>query len=220
MKVFRLLEITSTGEWRIMKFNTRELVLLAVFGVLWGIVEMSLGTVLKSLNIPMSGTVLAGIGLTVAMIGRFFVPRRGATLFIGVIALILKLFSLNGIVIGPMIGILSEAIIAELVLSMREKPHRVLFMVAGGLGVSWALLQPFVTGPMLFGRSIMTAWLNMLNQGSRYLGLDTDAALLIAAVLLAIHVIVGAVAGWFAWDVGCKLQKRLGRTPQSLIEVS
>ena len=46
-----------------MKFSTRELVTMAVFGTLWGLVEMSLGTVLKSLNIPLSGVVLSTIGL-------------------------------------------------------------------------------------------------------------------------------------------------------------
>ncbi|MCA9947909.1 MAG: hypothetical protein KC449_30715, partial [Anaerolineales bacterium] len=64
-----------------MKLSTRELVTIAVFGTLWGIVEISLGTVLKSLNVPLSGVVLAAIGLTVALVGRLFVPRRGATLF-------------------------------------------------------------------------------------------------------------------------------------------
>ena len=76
-----------------MKLSTRELVLLAVFGALWGVVEMSLGTVLKSLNIPLSGAVLAAIGLMIAMLGRLFVPKRGATIFIGAIATLLKLFT-------------------------------------------------------------------------------------------------------------------------------
>ena len=52
-----------------MKFSTRELVTLAVFGVLWGIVEISLGTVLKSLNVPLSGVVLGAIGLSIALVG-------------------------------------------------------------------------------------------------------------------------------------------------------
>jgi len=34
-----------------MKFSTRELVLLAVFGALWGVVEITLGSVLKSLDV-------------------------------------------------------------------------------------------------------------------------------------------------------------------------
>lgn len=196
-----------------MKFTTRELTTLAVFGVLWGIVEMSLGTVLKSLNIPFSGAMLATIGLTVAMIGRLYVPRRGSTLFIGVIATILKLFSLGGIIIGPMIGILSEAILAELVLSLAGQPRRRWFVIAGSLGVTWAMAQPFVTNPLLFGRSLVSVWLNMLDQGSRYLGIDTNAAWLIVVLMIVIHLALGTVAGWFAWSIGRELQSRTGKKP-------
>ena len=96
-----------------MKFSTRELVTMAVFGTLWGLSEMTLGTVLKSLNIPLSGVVLSTVGLVIALVGRVLVPRRGSTLFIGVIATLLKLFSLGGVIIGPMIGIMSEALVAE-----------------------------------------------------------------------------------------------------------
>ena len=203
-----------------MKFSTRELVLMAVFGVLWGIVEMSLGTVLKSLNVPFSGVVLGGIGLTVVMIGRVFVPRRGASLFIGIIAMLLKLFSLGGVVVGPMIGIFGEALIAELVLSLGGQPRRVLFMLAGGLGVLWSLAQPFVTGPLLFGVSLVETWTNTLNQGSRALGLDASAVLIIAVLLIVIRLLIGAVAGWFAWDVGRELQKRLGRSARPVSQSS
>ncbi|MBN2472920.1 MAG: hypothetical protein JXN59_19515 [Anaerolineae bacterium] len=198
-----------------MKFNTRELVTLAVFGVLWGIVEMSLGTVLKSLNVPFSGAVLGGVGLMIAMVGRLFVPRRGSTLFIGVIATILKLFSLGGVVIGPMVAIIAEALIAEIVLSLGGTPRRAIFILAGALGVTWSLVQPFVTNPLLFGRSIVTVWLNMIDQGSRYLGISSDAVFIIVILMAAVYLIVGAVAGLFAWSVGQQLQKRLGRPQQS-----
>jgi len=200
-----------------MKFNTRELATLAVFGVLWGIVEISLGTALKSLRVPLSGAILGAIGLGIALIGRLFVPRRGSTLFIGVIACLLKLFSLGGVVIGPMIGILSEAIIAELALSLSGKPRRLAFMFAGGLGVAWCFAQPFVTNPLLFGRSLMTTWVTMLEQGGRLLGLGSEAALLIVLSMLAIHLALGILVGWFAWDVGGQLQTRMGKSPANVI---
>ena len=195
-----------------MKFNTRELVTLAVFGVLWGIVEISLGTVLKSLNVPLSGVVLGAIGLSIALVGRIFVPRKGSTLFIGVIAMILKLFSLGGVIIGPMIGIMSEAIIAELVLSLSGKPNRFNLILAGSLGMLWSLLQPFVTNPILFGRSILMVWLNLLDQGSRLFGLSSEAAWAIVFVMAAVHLVIGGLAGWFAWEAGKQLQLRLGKS--------
>lgn len=195
-----------------MKLSTRELATLAVFGALWGLVEISLGSVLKTLNVPLSGMVLAAIGLTVALVGRVFVPRRGSTLFIGVIAMLLKLFSLGGVVIGPMVGIFTEALVAEIVLSLAGKPRRGALVLAGALGVAWVLVQPFVTGPLLFGRTIFTVWLDLLDLGKQLLGIDASAAIWIVLSLLAIYMAVGALAGWLSWDIAKLLQKRLGRS--------
>jgi hypothetical protein len=195
-----------------MKLSTRELATLAVFGALWGLVEISLGSVLKTLNIPLSGVVLSSIGLTIALIGRVFVPRRGSTLFIGVIATLLKLFSLGGVILGPMVGILSEALVAEIVLSLAGSPRRSAFTLAGALGVTWVLVQPFVTGPLLFGRTLFTVWLDLLDRGLQLLGLAPSAALWIVLGLLAIHLAIGGVVGWLSWDLAHRLQKRLGRS--------
>ncbi|MBE0410876.1 MAG: hypothetical protein IBX69_14230 [Anaerolineales bacterium] len=194
-----------------MKLTTRELATLAVFGALWGLVEISLGSVLKTLNVPLSGVVLAAIGLTIALTGRAFVPRRGSTLFIGVLAMLLKMFSLGGVIIGPMIGILSEALIAEIVLSLAGRPRRTAFALAGALGITWVLLQPFVTGPLLFGRTVFTVWLDLLDRGRQLLGLDPTAALWIVLAFLAIHLAIGGLIGWLSWDIARLLQIRLGR---------
>jgi hypothetical protein len=194
-----------------MKFTTRDLATIAVFGALWGIVEMSLGTLLKSMNVPLSGAVLATIGLAVALTGRVFVPKRGATLFTGVIAMLLKLFSLGGIIIGPIIGILAEALIAEIVLTLASKPNLVAFLVSGSLGVLWTLLQPLVTGPLLFGRGLLDAWKDVITKGSKLLGLDPNAVLIVALVLVMIHLALGGIGGWLGWNIGKQLYARLGR---------
>ena len=194
-----------------MKLSTRELATIAVFGTLWGISEISLGSVLKSLNIPFSGAVLAAIGLVIALVGRAFVPKKGSTLFVGVIAMLLKLFSLGGVIIGPMVGIFSEALVAEIVLSLTGKPRRFSFVLAGALGVIWTLLQPFVTGPLLFGRTLFVVWLDLLDTGTRFLGLNANAAFVIVVALLAIYLVIGCVAGWLSWDLARQLKIRMGR---------
>ncbi len=200
-----------------MKLSTRELATLAVFGALWGVVEVSLGSVLKTLNIPLSGVVLSAIGLTIALTGRVFVPRKGSTLFIGVIATFLKLFSLGGVIIGPMIGIITEALVAEIVLSAMGKPSRLSFILAGALGVVWVLVQPFVTNTLLFGRTLFVVWLDLLDLGSRLLGIDTNAAFLILFVMLMIYLAIGALVGWLSWDIARLLLRRLGRSSPNQI---
>lgn len=201
-----------------MKLSTRELATIAVFGTLWGLSEISLGSVLKSLNVPFSGAVLSAIGLTIALVGRVFVPRKGSTLFIGVIAMLLKLFSLGGVIIGPMVGIITEALVAEIVLSLAGKPRLFSFLLAGAFGVVWTLAQPFVTGPLLFGRSLFVVWLDMLDTGSRLLGLDGNAVLWIVAALLAIYLVIGFITGWLSWNIAKQIQIRLGRSQSDDLE--
>jgi len=196
-----------------MKFSTRQLVTLAVFGALWGAVEMSLGSVMKALNLPLSGAILAAVGVLVVLIGRLFIPQRGSTLFIGVIAMLLKLFSIGSIIIGPMIGILAEALIAEIVLSIFGKPSRISFLLAGAAAVSWTLVQPFFTGWLLFGRDTFIVWLDLLDQGARLVGANVEAAGLIVLILAGIHLAAGVAAGWLAWDIAHRLQARLNRAP-------
>jgi hypothetical protein len=191
------------------KFTTKQLVTLAVFGALWGIVEMSLGSVLNALRVPLSGAVLTAIGLSVAMVARLYVPKRGSTLFIGIIAMILKLFSIGSVVVGPMIGILAAAILAELALSSFPRPSRAAFMTAGSLGVLWTLVQPFFTGLVLFGRGIVDIWMSVINDGSRLLGLEPSAAVWIILALVLLRVMIGATAGIIAWSAGRLLQTRL-----------
>ena len=48
--------------------------------------------------------------------------------------MLLKLFSLGGVVLGPMLAILAEALVAEIVLSLFKRPRRFAFILAGGLG--------------------------------------------------------------------------------------
>jgi hypothetical protein len=194
-----------------MKFNTRELVLLAVFGALWGASEILLGSVLHNLKVPFNGVILAGIGLAVAMIARIFVPRKGATLFVGVIATILKLFSVGSVVVGPMIGILVEALLAETVLSAYPQPSRGAFMLAGSAGVLWTLVQPFATGLLLFGRNLVDIWAGVIQEGNRLLGMEASGVGIVLGILLlliAVRIAVGCLSGWVAWDVGKLLKSR------------
>jgi hypothetical protein len=192
-----------------MKFTTRELVTLAVFGSLWGVIEMSLGALLHALHAPLTGPLLAAAGLAVALTGRVFVPRRGATLFVGAVATLLKLFSVGSVVVGPVIGIMAEAALAEIVLLPADRPRRGLLMAAGAVGVLWTLAQPVVTGLLLFGRNALELWNDLLAAGQRLFGLDPAAALPIVLALTGLYLAIGAAAGWLAWDAAQLLRRRL-----------
>ncbi len=195
-----------------MRFSTRELVIMAVFGALWGLVEISLGSVFHAIHFPLAGTMLSVLGVMIVAIGRLFVPKRGTTIFIGVIAMVLKLFSIGNVLIGPMVGILSEAVIAELILDLFPRPALLPFVFACAGAALWTVIQPFVTGILLFGRNLLVVWLDLLDTGGRLFGLPSQAALGIVLAVVALHLMIGGLGGWMAWKLGNILQIRLGWT--------
>jgi hypothetical protein len=197
-----------------MKFSTRELVTLAVFGALWGAIEISLGSVLHALKVPLVGAFLAAAGVLVALVGRLYVPRRGATLYIGVIAMLLKLFRIGSVVVGPMIAILVEALLAELVLSAFPRPRRAAFLLAGMVAVLWTLAHPFFPGWLVFGRDLFIVWLDLIDEGRRVLGLHQHTVALVVLLVAGSRAALGMAAGWLAWEAGKLLKKRT--TPASL----
>ena len=85
------------------------------------------------------------------------------------------------------------------------------FLLAGALGVTWTLLQPFVTGPLLFGRTLFVVWLDLLDTGTRFLGLDANAVFAIVAALLAVYLSIGCVVGWLGWSLARQLKMRMGK---------
>ena len=190
-------------------YKTRALVYIGVFGALWGAVETTIGSVLHTLNVPLSGLLLTGIGIAVALIGRLFVPQRGSVLAIGVVAAFLKMFSIGGIVILPVLGILMESLLAELILSLRARPGRGIFAAAGGLATFWPFVHPFLTQGLLAGSGIFTIYTRTIQNGARLLGLPDTAVLAILAALILLHFLVGAVAGLIAWDAGRVIARRL-----------
>ena len=193
-----------------MRYRTQELVYIAVFGTIWGVVEMTLGSYAHVLNIPQSGTFLAAVGMAVLVVGRTFVPKRGATLLMGIVAMFLKMFSLGGIVINPMVGILMEAALAEIGF-LGGAPTIWRSMLAGALGVSWIIIHPFVTLGIAAGWGMTRVYTWLVETGAQLFGISTRAALLIFALMVLMKPVVGAIGGWLGWGMSAAVRKRLGR---------
>jgi ABC-type thiamin/hydroxymethylpyrimidine transport system permease subunit len=190
-------------------FTTRELVMMGVFGALWGASEITLGSVLHAIHLPLTGTVMTGIGMLIVCIARAYVPRRGSTLFIGVITALLKVLSIGSVVLGPMLGILAEAIVAEIVLSVYGKPSLSAFMVASASAVTWTLIHPFFTGLLFFGSSFPDVMKQTMREGTQLFGPNAKSAIVaVIAGMVAIRVVVGLIAGALASSVVALLGRR------------
>jgi hypothetical protein len=197
-------------------FTTRDWVYIAVFGALWGAIEITLGAYLHVIFPPLAdtflvGVILAGLGGLIALTGRHFVPHTGSVLMIGVVTALLKALSLGGVKIGPMVAILAESLLIEAGLLLTRRPTRWGFALAGALAVSWNFIHKFVMMRLLFGQRIYEVAVKMVTDGSALLGLDVRYSIAILVILLFIRLVIGAVAGWLAWDLGGAVRRRLAR---------
>jgi hypothetical protein len=197
-------------------YTVRDWVYVAVFGALWGALELSLGAYLHVLFPPLAdtfftGLIMAGIGAVVALVGRTFVPRLGAVLGIGIVTALLKVLSLGGVKIGPVVAILAEAALMELALLSKASPTRWRYVLAGILAVSWNFFHKFMMMRLLYGQGVTEVYVQMIQDGSQTLGMDAGQAVAIIGVLFLFRVVVGAVGGWLAWDLGQLVARRLAR---------
>lgn len=196
-------------------YTVRDWVTIGLFGALWGAVELTLGSVLHAVyppwaNTPLTGVILTGIGVAIALTGRHFVPKRGSVLLIGTVTAIIKLLSIGGTKFGPVVAILVESALVEGVLSIARAPRLWTFVIGGALAVGWNLPHALIMPQILLGKSASEAFNKLVQQGSQLLGLDPSAALFILATLLLIQLFIGGVGGWGAWKLGGAVARRLG----------
>ena len=191
-----------------MRYNVRELVYVGVFGGLWGAIEISAGSALHALAVPFAGLLLAATGLTIALVGRLYVPRPGSVLFMALATAFLKMFSVGGVVVTPIIGILMEGVLAEGGLLL-FRSSRAGFSVSAAVATLWPLVQPFVTqGLLLGGTGVSGVYDGVLRLGAKLFGLTPASGLAIVGLLVAMHAAAGVLAGIMAWHVGTALRAR------------
>lgn len=193
-----------------MRYTTRELVYVALFGTVWGAVEMSLGSLLHVLKVPQTGTILTTIGIVILLTGHSLVPRRGAVLLMGLTAAFIKMFSLGGIVINPMLAIVMEAALTEAGLRLAGS-GRGAFRLAGVLGSSWNFVHPFLTQGLLAGWGIVRVYRWLVHGGAQLFGLPEGYGWLILGLLLGLKVVAGLVAGHLGWEVSRAVLWRMER---------
>lgn len=199
------------------RFTVRDLVYIAIFGAIWGTLEMSAGSYLHLIFPPLTtpligvGTIMTGLGMVVALVGRLFVPKRGSIMMIGLVTAILKALSIGGVVLSPLLAIVIESLLAELGLLLSGRPSRWGFALAGSLAVLWTFFHKFFASYFLLGKGIYEVYLGVLHSGVQTLGVGMEYAFLVIALFLLIRLVTGGLAGWLAWELGKAVQVRLVR---------
>lgn len=171
--------------------DRRSVAFIAVFGCLWGLSEATLGSILHLVRLPLSGLILSAIALVIILIARTYNNTRGSTFMMGLVAALIKLVGLSTAKLGPMVGIIMEGALAELVFLLLG-PRKTGFIVAGLVIALYPIAQSLLTKTILFGADFVPLLLETAQGISDRFGYQ--AGWWLVGLYFLVHIIIGLAA--------------------------
>lgn len=180
----------------------------AVYGALWGALEVTLGSLLHALRVPFLGALLAMTQAAFLVGVHTLVPRRGLVLAVSLVAALVKGLSPAGAVLPPMVAICAQGALVELCLRL---PGQTLpAVLAGGIAPLWAVVQALLTQILYFGGAALSLYGRLLQAVGRGTGLPRDRVWVTVALPLGLIFFCGALVGLWGRRIGLRARERLG----------
>ncbi|MBK6345636.1 MAG: hypothetical protein IPN08_05730 [Bacteroidales bacterium] len=165
----------------------------AVAGGLWAAVEIIIGSFLHNLRIPFAGSILSAFAVMLMISFHRLWPLRGLIWRAGLICALMKSVSPSALILGPMIGIMSEALLLELSLRIFGF-NRTGYITGGILGVGSALVHKVVSILILYGTDIIEVYLNIYRFAVKQVGMPDADPWLVVIALVGVYFLVGIAA--------------------------
>lgn len=174
-----------------------------VIGSLWASFEIIAGSLLHNLRVPFAGTILAGIAV-IFLVAFFQVWNdKGVIWRAGLICALMKSISPSSVILGPMIGIISEALILEFSIRLLGK-NIIAYTIGGGLAIASALIHKLINLIILYGFNLIDIYMNLFNYASRQLGIPESTPVNLLYILIFIYLLVGILAALTGFLIGRK----------------
>lgn len=191
----------------------------AIAGGLWASVEIIVGSLLHNLKIPFAGSTLAAFGIILMVAFSQIWPERGLIIRAGLICALMKSVSPSAVILGPMTGIMAEAMLLEFGIFLLGK-NIAGYLFGGALALFSALLHKLFSLLILFGTNIIKIYLNMYQFAARQINIpDADPAVLII-YLVSIYLGAGALAALIGYLIGRKAKKGISLQQTFSTEIS
>lgn len=173
----------------------------ALVGGLWASIEIVIGSFLHNLRIPFAGSILAAQG-TILLIAYFQVwPQKGLIWRAGLICALMKSASPSSVILGPMIGILLEAIIIELSVLFLGK-NLLAYIAGGALSVLSALVHKIAGLLILYGSDIIVLYLKLYDFALDQVQIRNNDPVYLLLILVALYSVIGAMTAVAGYKIG------------------
>ncbi len=175
----------------------------AVTGGLWASVEIIIGSFFHNLRLPFAGTILAA-NSTILMIAFYQMwPEKGLIWRAGLVAALMKSISPSAIILGPMIGIMTEALIIEFFIRFFGN-NLISLSIGGALSVSSALIHKIVSLLILYGFNIVKIYVNIYDFLARQVRIKNADPWVLVFIVLVVYILFGILSAFTGYRIGIR----------------
>ncbi len=175
----------------------------AVVGGLWASVEIIIGSFFHNLRIPFAGSILATNGTILAIAFYQMWPEKGLIWRAGLITALMKSISPSAVILGPMLGIMTEALILELFIRLFGN-NFISLAIAGALSVSSALIHKIISLLILYGLDIARLYADIFHFAAKQLRFRNADPWDLIIALICVYIILGIIAAFTGIRIGKK----------------
>jgi len=172
----------------------------SVLGSIWASVEIIFGSFLHNLKIPFSGMLLSFISVWLLISFLQIWKQNGLVIRAGLICALMKSISPSAVILGPMIGIMTEALLVELFILMFGK-NIIGYLFAGAFAVLSTLIHKVVSLLIMYGLDLLKILTDLYHFAVKQIGLSSLSPVTLLLVITAIYIllgITGAIAGFYS----------------------
>lgn len=178
----------------------------SVVGSIWAAFEIILGSFLHNLKVPLSGMFLSIIGVWLIISFLQVWKENGLVWRAGIICALMKSISPSAFIIGPMIGIFTEALLIELFIFVFGK-NIVGYLVAGSFAVLSTLLHKVVSLLILYGFDLIKILADLYQYAVKQIGLSGLSPWILLTIITAIYITTGMTGAMGGYLTG-RMQSR------------
>ncbi len=175
----------------------------AVVGSLWGSVEIIVGSFFHNIRMPMSGTILAVLGISLLVAFGQIWKDKGLFWRAGLIAAVMKSVSPSAVLIGPMTGIFLEALLFEFAVTVFGR-NSFAYFAGGILALYSVVIHKLATLLIIYGLDLVKITENLYFFITKQLNIENLTFLQALTVLSSFYVILGVIAAFIGLLTGKK----------------
>jgi len=173
----------------------------SVLGSLWGSFEIIIGSFFHNIRFPMAGTILAVIGISlIAAFGQSW-KDRGLFWRAGLISAVMKSVSPSAILLGPMTGILLEALLFELSVFLFGR-NVIGYIIGGMLALYSVVIHKITSLIVIYGFDLIRITENFYAFIIKQLSIENLSFLHAFLLISSIYLLLGLFASIFGILIG------------------